>query len=102
MKCEPLTLTELAHFILLHYYRDSLQISRREEEELNARLEAIVERVTIESDYSQCTSAADRSASYCRLLALAVSFFFFGLIRFKVFLSEMWSLTVGYISNIVQ
>lgn len=44
-----------------------------EEEALNARLEAIVERVAIESDYSECTSAADRSASYCRFLALAVS-----------------------------
>ncbi|KAF7804916.1 E3 ubiquitin-protein ligase MARCH7-like [Senna tora] len=50
--------------------RDSLQISRMEEEALNARLEAIVERVAIERHYSECTSAADRSASYCRLLAL--------------------------------
>lgn len=53
-----------------------------EEEALNARLEAIVERVTIENDYSECTSAADRSASYCRFLALAVSIFHSLLIRF--------------------
>ncbi|KAI9099078.1 hypothetical protein K1719_024845 [Acacia pycnantha] len=55
--------------------RDSLQISRMEEEALNARLGAIVERVAIESDYSECTSAADRSASYCRFLALAFTLF---------------------------
>ncbi|XP_054801887.1 uncharacterized protein LOC129305807 isoform X2 [Prosopis cineraria] len=55
--------------------RDSLQVARMDEEALNARLEAIVERVTIESDYSECTSAADRSASYCRFLALAFTLF---------------------------
>ncbi|KAL5560991.1 hypothetical protein UlMin_030738 [Ulmus minor] len=45
--------------------RDSLQIPRREQEAINPRLRAIAE-----DDYSQCTSAADRSASCCRSLAL--------------------------------
>ncbi|KAG6644988.1 hypothetical protein I3843_08G087500 [Carya illinoinensis] len=43
--------------------RDSLQIPRREQEVTNPRL------VTAR-EYSQCTSAADRSASCCRSLAL--------------------------------
>ncbi|AES61664.1 putative aminoacyltransferase, E1 ubiquitin-activating enzyme [Medicago truncatula] len=51
--------------------RDSLEISRREEEELNRRIVGIVEGVTRQNNYSQCTYAADRSASCCRSLALA-------------------------------
>ncbi|GMY17035.1 E3 ubiquitin-protein ligase MARCHF8 [Fagus crenata] len=43
--------------------RDSLQIPRREQEIINPRLRGI-------NDYSECTSAADRSASWCRSLAL--------------------------------
>jgi len=57
-------------------YRDSLEISRREEEELNRRIVGIVEGVTRQNNYSQCTYAADRSASCCRSLALAVRIFF--------------------------
>ncbi|PON72403.1 Zinc finger, RING-CH-type [Trema orientale] len=48
--------------------RDSLQIPRREQ---RPRLVAVTaEGVSVENDYSQCTSAADRSASCCRSLAL--------------------------------
>lgn len=61
-------------FYLSSYYRDSLQIPR-EQEPSDARIEAIVEGVPIESDDSECTSAADRSASCCRSLALTVSIF---------------------------
>ncbi|KAI9082654.1 hypothetical protein K1719_035523 [Acacia pycnantha] len=50
--------------------RDSLQIPR-DEEPLSARSEGSEEGVTtIEGDYSECTSTADRSASCCRSLAL--------------------------------
>ncbi|KAF7818145.1 E3 ubiquitin-protein ligase MARCH7-like [Senna tora] len=52
--------------------RDSLQIPR-EQEPLSSRIEAIVEGVPIQSDYSECTSAADRSASCCRTLALTAN-----------------------------
>lgn len=41
---------------------------RGEEEESNAGTE--VEGIVIERDYSECSSAADRSASYCQSLAL--------------------------------
>ncbi|CAL0300217.1 unnamed protein product [Lupinus luteus] len=50
--------------------RGSLQISRMEQEPLNARIEGIVEGIAIEDHYSECTSAADRSASCCRSMAL--------------------------------
>ncbi|CAL0320871.1 unnamed protein product [Lupinus luteus] len=50
--------------------RESLQISRMEQEPLNTRVEGIVEGIAIENRYSECTSAADRSASCCRSLAL--------------------------------
>ncbi|KAJ1402427.1 Zinc finger, RING-CH-type, partial [Sesbania bispinosa] len=51
--------------------RESLQISMLEQEPLNTRIVGIVEGVTIENNYSECTYAADRSASLCRSLALA-------------------------------
>ncbi|KAL1370184.1 hypothetical protein HN51_000485 [Arachis hypogaea] len=44
--------------------RDSLQITRRE-------VEPLINATTIESDYSECTSAADRSASCFRSLAFS-------------------------------
>ncbi|TKY52462.1 E3 ubiquitin ligase SUD1 [Spatholobus suberectus] len=47
--------------------RDSLQISRIEQEPLNTRIVSIVEG----NNYSECTYAADRSAACCRSLALA-------------------------------
>ncbi|KAL5155778.1 hypothetical protein HKD37_19G054787 [Glycine soja] len=46
-------------------------VSREEEEPSNARIEIMVEGVEMESDYSECSSAADRSASCCRSLAIA-------------------------------
>lgn len=52
--------------------RDSLQIPRREHVPRNPRLVAIAERLSAESHYSQCTSAADRTAACCRSLALTV------------------------------
>ncbi|KAJ1425660.1 Zinc finger, RING-CH-type [Sesbania bispinosa] len=51
--------------------RESLQISMLEQEPLNTRIVGIVEGVTIENNYSECTYAADRSASLCRSLAFA-------------------------------
>ncbi|XP_030488502.2 uncharacterized protein LOC115705299 [Cannabis sativa] len=48
--------------------RDSLQIPRREEE--RGRRGGSSVGVRAENDHSQCTSAADRSASCCRRLAL--------------------------------
>ncbi|XP_061338453.1 uncharacterized protein LOC133285259 [Gastrolobium bilobum] len=51
--------------------RDSLQISRSEQEPSNRRIVEIVEGVALENNYSECTYAADRSASCCRSLALA-------------------------------
>ncbi|XP_027349608.1 E3 ubiquitin-protein ligase MARCH1-like [Abrus precatorius] len=44
---------------------------RGEEEPSNARIEGMVEGVAIESNYSECSSAADRNASCCRSLAIA-------------------------------
>ncbi|XP_020234815.1 E3 ubiquitin-protein ligase MARCH1 [Cajanus cajan] len=44
---------------------------RDEEEASNGRIEIMVEGVAIESEYSECSSAADRSASCCRSLAIA-------------------------------
>ncbi|XP_028771200.1 uncharacterized protein LOC114728455 [Neltuma alba] len=49
--------------------RDSLQIPR-DDEPLSSRLEGSDEGATTEGDYSECTSAADRTASCCRSLAL--------------------------------
>lgn len=69
-------MTALTNSVFLNYYRDSLQISRREQEPLNTRIVGVVEGVTIENNYSECTYAADRSASCCRSLALAVSIFY--------------------------
>ncbi|KAJ4727791.1 putative RING/FYVE/PHD zinc finger-containing protein [Melia azedarach] len=50
--------------------RDSLQIPRREHEPQSPRLVAMAEGLNAESHYSECTSAADRSAACCRSLAL--------------------------------
>ncbi|KAF3436535.1 hypothetical protein FNV43_RR23627 [Rhamnella rubrinervis] len=50
--------------------RESLQIPRREQEPLSPRLEALAEGASLENEYSECTSAADRSASCCRSLAV--------------------------------
>ncbi|XP_057424696.1 uncharacterized protein LOC130718198 [Lotus japonicus] len=51
--------------------RDSLQIPR-EQEQINTRIVVgIVEGVRIQNNYSECSYAADRSASCCRSLALA-------------------------------
>ncbi|KAH9730722.1 RING-CH-type domain-containing protein [Citrus sinensis] len=50
--------------------RDSLQIPRREHVPRNPRLVAIAERLSAESHYPQCSSAADRTAACCRSLAL--------------------------------
>lgn len=49
-----------------------LYIFRVEEEATDAR-ENRVEGTVIESDYSECSSTADRSATHCRSLAIAVS-----------------------------
>ncbi|KAK3194255.1 hypothetical protein Dsin_025565 [Dipteronia sinensis] len=46
--------------------RESLQVPRREHEPQSPRLEAIAE----ESHYTECTSAADRTATYCQSLAV--------------------------------
>ncbi|KAJ1412568.1 Zinc finger, RING-CH-type [Sesbania bispinosa] len=46
-------------------------MSTSEEETSNGRREGMVEGVAMESDYSECSSAADKSASCCRTLALA-------------------------------
>ncbi|GLT71906.1 hypothetical protein SLA2020_438900 [Shorea laevis] len=43
--------------------RDSVEIPRREEEEMSPRLAGV-------GEYAECTSAANRSASCCRTLAL--------------------------------
>ena len=54
-------------YILINSNRDGLQIPRGEEETIiRPRLVAI-------SEYPECTSAAHRSASCCRSLALTVS-----------------------------
>ncbi|KAH9786712.1 RING-CH-type domain-containing protein [Citrus sinensis] len=50
--------------------RDSLQIPRREHVPRNPRLVAIAERLSAESHYPQCSSAAGRTAACCRSLAL--------------------------------
>ncbi|XP_061353208.1 uncharacterized protein LOC133297985 [Gastrolobium bilobum] len=50
---------------------DEAMSIRREQEASNARIEAVVEGVAIERDYSECSSATDRNASCCRSLALA-------------------------------
>ncbi|CAK7348408.1 unnamed protein product [Dovyalis caffra] len=50
--------------------RDSLEIPRREHDSENQELGAIAERATAGTEYSHCSSAADRSASCCRCLAL--------------------------------
>ncbi|XP_047151052.1 E3 ubiquitin-protein ligase MARCHF1-like [Vigna umbellata] len=46
-------------------------LQREEEEESNERTEITVEGVAVESDYSECSSGGDRSASCCRSLAIA-------------------------------
>ncbi|KAK7337512.1 hypothetical protein VNO77_18091 [Canavalia gladiata] len=53
---------------------DEAMSIRGEEEASNARIEGTVEGVALESDYSECSSAADRSASCCRSLAIAFTF----------------------------
>jgi hypothetical protein len=54
--------------------RDSLEIPRREHDPENQELGGIAERATAGAEeYSHCSSAADRSASCCRFLALTVS-----------------------------
>ncbi|XP_004494417.1 uncharacterized protein [Cicer arietinum] len=50
---------------------DEAMSIREEEEASNERRESEVEGIVIESDNSECSSTADRSASYCRSLALA-------------------------------
>ncbi|XWS31811.1 hypothetical protein CRYUN_Cryun23aG0108200 [Craigia yunnanensis] len=50
--------------------RDSLQIPRREIEPQHRRLVALAEGMNVENELYQCTSAADRSPSCCRSLAL--------------------------------
>ncbi|CAJ1875649.1 unnamed protein product [Sphenostylis stenocarpa] len=50
---------------------DEAMSIREEEEESNGRIEIMVEGVAMENDYSECSSAADRSASCCRSLAIA-------------------------------
>ncbi|XWS76638.1 hypothetical protein CRYUN_Cryun01aG0194400 [Craigia yunnanensis] len=51
--------------------RDSLQIPRIEvEPQQHQRLVALAEGMSVENEFSQCTSAADRGASCCRSLAL--------------------------------
>ncbi|KAL5135742.1 DNA mismatch repair protein MSH6 [Glycine soja] len=50
---------------------DEAMSIREEEEASNARIEIMVEGVAMESDYSECSSAADRSGSCCRSLAIA-------------------------------
>ena len=50
-----------------------LNFQREEEETSNARIEIMVEGVVMESNYSECSSAADRSVSCCRSLAIVVS-----------------------------
>ena len=65
-----------------------------EEEPSNARIDAMVEveveGVALERDDPECSSAADRSASCCRTLALAVSIyvFFGGVNKFHIFFNE--------------
>ncbi|XP_004495906.1 uncharacterized protein [Cicer arietinum] len=59
--------------------RESLEISRGEEETLNRRIvvgivEVEVEAVTTDNNYSQCTDAADRTTSCFRSLAIAFTF----------------------------
>ncbi|KAI4349731.1 hypothetical protein L6164_010291 [Bauhinia variegata] len=53
--------------------RESLQIPRTEHEALNAILVEGIPRDDID-EYAECTSAADRSVSCCRSLALAFTF----------------------------
>ncbi|KAG2406532.1 uncharacterized protein HKW66_Vig0057880 [Vigna angularis] len=50
---------------------DEAMSIREEEEESNERTEITVEGVAVESDYSECSSGGDRSASCCRSLAIA-------------------------------
>ncbi|KAJ7973050.1 RING/FYVE/PHD zinc finger superfamily protein [Quillaja saponaria] len=50
--------------------RHSQQIPRNERELLDTTLEATVEGVSRENEYSECTSGADRGASCCRSVAL--------------------------------
>ncbi|KAK7396955.1 hypothetical protein VNO78_18118 [Psophocarpus tetragonolobus] len=52
---------------------DEAMSTREEQEPSNARIEIIVEGVAIQSDYSECSSGADRNASCCRSLAIAVT-----------------------------
>lgn len=51
--------------------------------EEEARTEDMVEGVAIESDYSECSSAAERNVSCCRSLALAVSTIYIYLLFFS-------------------
>lgn len=53
----------------MNYNRESLESSRTEHELETERSEGVIA-------YSDCSSAADRSATYCRSLALTVSFVF--------------------------
>ncbi|KAK0583594.1 hypothetical protein LWI29_038538 [Acer saccharum] len=50
--------------------RDSLQVPRREHEPQSRRLVAIAEGLAAESHYTECRSAADRTATCCQSLAL--------------------------------
>lgn len=61
--------------------RDSLQIPRREHVPRNPRLVAIAERLSAESHYPQCSSAAGRTAACCRSLALTVCFFILRMVK---------------------
>ena len=76
--------------LIINCNRDSLQIPRREQEIINPRLRGI-------NDYSECTSAADRSASWCRSLALTVSWLSQNQIHFYLSFREPHMVTTGFV-----
>ncbi|OWM86093.1 uncharacterized protein LOC116209899 [Punica granatum] len=55
--------------------RDSLQVRRTEHEQLGLRAVTTSDEEADDSDYSECTSAADRGAAFCRSFAFTFTGF---------------------------
>ncbi|GMH02315.1 hypothetical protein Nepgr_004154 [Nepenthes gracilis] len=55
--------------------RGSLEVTRRGQEPPDPTLVAVAEGTILDGEYSDCSTAADRSASCCRTVALALTVF---------------------------
>ncbi|XAR58379.1 Ubiquitin--protein ligase [Bertholletia excelsa] len=53
--------------------RGSLEVPRREQDLRNPRLAAMAEGRLLEANYSECSSAAERSVTWCRLVAFILT-----------------------------